>query len=158
MDTESSSTRDDSGSRHEESDSPESSTSDHSETEPEAGTGEDTPGGSTQYDDLSHQEKAMFLVANLPETASTLRETWSEETAQFYFLAYSLVASLVLLYAIAADIQVLLYGGFIIYAITAIPLLYVYENGFFDDATQESLLQHFTPDSEFTDDVNSDGE
>ena len=90
---------------------------------------EDTPDGSEEdsADELSRADKVGQLTRGLPDTYRMLRSEWEEEQAQFYFLLYSAAAAFAMLFSILYQRQIILYGIFGLYAITAIPLLYMYE-------------------------------
>lgn len=90
---------------------------------------EDTPNDAEEdsADELSRAEKVGQLTRGLPETYRILRSEWEEEQAQFYFLLYSAAAAFAMLFSILNERQMILYGIFALYAITAIPLLYLYE-------------------------------
>ncbi|KZX46254.1 hypothetical protein [Haloarcula sp. K1] len=76
---------------------------------------------------LTRAEKVGQLTYGLPQTYRILRSEWKEEKAQFYFLLYSVAAAFAMLFSILNEKQLILYGIFAVYAITAIPLLYIYE-------------------------------
>lgn len=90
---------------------------------------EDTPDGPDEdsADELTRAEKVGQLTHGLPKTFRILRSEWEEEQAQFYFLLYSTIAAFAMLFSILNERQLILYGIFAIYAVTAIPLLYLYE-------------------------------
>jgi hypothetical protein len=93
------------------------------------GDSEETPDDSEEdsADELTRAEKVGQLTHGLPETFRMLRSEWEEEQAQFYFLLYSAAAAFAMLFSILNQRQLILYGIFAVYAITAIPLLYLYE-------------------------------
>lgn len=99
-----------------------------------------TEGDTAPEEKLSRADKVGYLVQGAPDAFRQLRSEWKEDRVQFYFLLYSAAASFVSFWLILQDRQMLLFATFGIYAITALPLLYIYEEETYFQQEDNPLL------------------
>lgn len=78
-------------------------------------------------DGLTKGERIRYTFEGLPEVYRQLRTEWSQDRIQFYFLLYSVAASFIMLTLMLYNRTYVLIGVFVVYCVTALPLLYVYE-------------------------------
>jgi hypothetical protein len=98
----------------------------------EGNIGIDIPEEASRTEKASEAAKSTkrsvgVALTNAPTTANVLKETWQQERVQFYFLSYSFVATVVMVYGLWTGRNIVTYAAFGIYAVTTIPVLYIYE-------------------------------
>jgi hypothetical protein len=76
---------------------------------------------------LNRRNRIGETLKAAPEAREEIQKEWAEEPLQAYFFGYSILAAIAMLLAMRAGGSWLLYGVFGLYAITAIPALYLYE-------------------------------
>lgn len=81
-------------------------------------------------------------VGRAPETYGELREEWKKDQVPFYFMIYSTIACGGLLYIMYINRMKLFIGLFGVYALTILPILYVYEETILFSPEQNEYLRN----------------
>lgn len=80
------------------------------------GFGEDIDGGLKE------------MIAHAPETIRQLQEHWEKNPMEFYFLIYSLITTIAMFTLLMYRNRTAVMVGFGIYTVTAIPILYTFDD------------------------------
>lgn len=138
-----------------------SSTADEADIQPDSvpqdadGGGEKTP-DSTPVDqegpknDLSRAEHLGLMASKSPDTAQMIYNKWTNGEVEVYFLMYSISFAIISTYLLWKTHMQLLVLVFVMYAITAAPVLYLFqqETYFENDPDRDHWFSQSTEDED----------
>lgn len=103
-------------------------------------------------------EQAGEAIGRAPQTYIDLRSEWEKDRIPFYFMLYSTVVCGGLLYILYIGRMKLFYGLFAVYAVTMLPVLYIYEETvlFSPDQNEYIRQQQLDQEQQATEESGSD--
>jgi len=90
-----------------------------------------------QLGDIPPGERFSLMITSFPTTVNQFSKKKDESPVELYFLVYSLIVATLMILSIFFLHLFVTVGIAMIYAVTALPILYLYEEtGMFDQATE----------------------